>query len=218
MNFSELKEKARKSMKGNYMDAIIMVLIVGFISGVVGFIAGTIDGALGLSQNTKIVIFNTSYTSYSAGLFTSLASIIVSGFFGFGIINYFLKRSRNEEVTWKNVFDKKDLTIYFIVISLIVSIFTFLWSLLLIIPGIIAAFSYTMVYMVKLDNPEIGYMDAIRKSKELMKGHKWEYFLFNLSFIGWMILGIFTLGILYFWLVPYMSVAQCNFYNKLLEK
>ena len=106
----------------------------------------------------------------------------------------------------------------YLVISLLVGIFVTLWSLLLIIPGIIAALGYSQVYLVKLDNPEMGDFDAIKKSKELMKGHKWEFFLLGLSFIGWMILGIFTLGILYLWLIPYMSVTMCNFYNELVSQ
>ena len=64
----------------------------------------------------------------------------------------------------------------------------------------------------------MGNFDTIKKSKELMKGHKWEFFLLNLSFIGWIILGVFTLGILYLWLIPYMSVTMCNFYNELVAK
>lgn len=86
---------------------------------------------------------------------------------------------------------------------------------MLIIPGIIASISYSLAQYIMLDEPNLSPMDCIRKSKEMMKGHKGECFCLALSFIGWIILGIFTLGILYFWLVPYMSVTMCNFYNKL---
>lgn len=60
-------------------------------------------------------------------------------------------------------------------------------------------------------------MDVLRKSKELMKGHRFEYFVLGLSFLGWEILGLLTLGILYLWLIPYIQVTTANFYNKLLE-
>ena len=218
MKFSELKESARKSMKGYYKDAIIMVVVIAIIAAAGGFIAGILDNALGLVKTEEVVIFGVKATSKTAGIFTPLVEIVVSSLFTFGMLSFFLKRSRNEEVTWKEVFSKTNLCIYFFVVSIICGVFVTLWSLLLIIPGIIASFAYSMVYLVKLDDPEIGYLDAIKKSKELMKGHKWEYFLFNLSFIGWAILSVFTFGILAFWLVPYMSVAQCNFYNKLIEK
>ena len=218
MGFSELKENARKSLKGNYKDAIIMLIFLFLISFVAGFIGSLLDNTFGFTNEQTIEIGTFHYVSKSAGLFTSIFTLIETGLLGFGIYSYFLKRSRDKKVTWKEIFSQTNLFVYFIIISLLVGLFTTLWSLLLIIPGIIAALSYSQVFFVKLDNPDIGYMDAIKKSKELMKGHKWDYFLFNLSFIGWVILGIFTLGILYFWLIPYMSVAQCNFYNKLIEK
>ena len=75
-----------------------------------------------------------------------------------------------------------------------------------------------MASLIKLDNQDMKAMDCIRKSKEMMKGHKWEYFKLMFSFIGWIILGIFTFGILYFWLMPYMMVTECNFYNELLKE
>lgn len=100
---------------------------------------------------------------------------------------------------------------------MLTSVFTFLWSLLFIIPGIIASLSYSMVYFIALDNLELSALDVIRKSKEMMRGHKGEYFVLGLSFIGWGILGIFTLGILYLWLIPYMQVTMANFYNELKE-
>ena len=195
-----------------------MLIFLFLISFVAGFIGSLLDNTFGFTNEQTIEIGTFHYVSKSAGLFTSIFTLIETGLLGFGIYSYFLKRSRDKKVTWKEIFSQTNLFVYFIIISLLVGLFTTLWSLLLIIPGIIAALSYSQVFFVKLDNPDIGYMDAIKKSKELMKGHKWDYFLFNLSFIGWVILGIFTLGILYFWLIPYMSVAQCNFYNKLIEK
>ena len=64
----------------------------------------------------------------------------------------------------------------------------------------------------------MSYIDCLKKSNELMKGHKWEYFVLNLSFIGWALLVPFTLGLLSFWLAPYMAVTECNFYNKIAKK
>lgn len=218
MNFSELKENAKKSLKGKYSDVIIMYVVVALISAAVGCVCGFLDYSLGFQSTQRIVFGNYSFVQYNAGLLTSIGTLIVTSLFTFGIIDTFVKISRNEDVTWKNVFSKTNLFISFIVLSFLVSLFVTLWTLLLIIPGIIAAFSYTLVYYVKLDNPEIGYLDAIKKSKELMKGHKWEYFLLNLSFIGWILLVPFTLGILAFWLVPYISVTQCNFYNRIIKK
>lgn len=94
-------------------------------------------------------------------------------------------------------------------------LFIFLWSLLFIIPGIIKAFSYAMTPYILLDHPEMGVSEAITESRRIMDGHKWELFCLNLSFIGWILLGILTLGILFFWLTPYMSITHAAFYRSL---
>ena len=205
MNRVELKEKAKASLNGKYGDAILMMIVYFLMEIVLTFILGFTGGLLSLSEN-------------AVSLLSSIFSIIFSGLFGFGMISYYLKVSRNEEVTYKELFSKFDLCLPYILISLTTGAFIFLWSLLFIIPGIIASISYTLVYMIKLDNPEMSTMEVISKSKEMMKGHKIDYVVLVLSFLGWSILGIFTLGILYLWLIPYMSVTFANFYNSLKAK
>ena len=202
MNRGELKEKAKNSLKGKYEETIIMLLIYFSISLAVCIIIGIVFGR-----------FDESIVN----IISNIVSIFISGLFGFGYLSYFLKISRNEDVTTEELFSKKHLWITYIVIAIITYIFTFLWSLLFIIPGIIAAFSYSQAYLIALDNPELGAMDTIKKSKEMMKSHKMDYFVLQLSFLGWIILGIFTFGILYFWLIPYIAVTNANFYNSLKE-
>lgn len=98
------------------------------------------------------------------------------------------------------------------------TIFTFLWSLLLIIPGIIKSYSYAMTpYIVKdmvASGTQVGATDGINASKALMNGHKMDLFIFDLSFIGWFLLGVISvIGLL--WFVPYYQTAKANFYRKL---
>ncbi|WZL16770.1 MAG: DUF975 family protein [Lactobacillus kefiranofaciens] len=98
------------------------------------------------------------------------------------------------------------------------SIFTFLWTLLLIIPGIIKSYSYAMTpYIVKdmvASGKQVGATDGINASRELMNGHKMDLFVFDLSFIGWFLLGgISVIGML--WVVPYYQTAKANFYREL---
>ena len=131
------------------------------------------------------------------------------------MLSYFLKVSRNEPVTYKELFSKTNLFWSYLGIALLTSLFIILWSFLFIIPGIIASISYSLIYYIKLDNPELSASEVISKSKEMMNGHKWDYFVLGLSFIGWSILGIFTFGVLYLWLFPYMQVTYANFYNSL---
>ena len=91
-------------------------------------------------------------------------------------------------------------------------ILIFLWSLLLLIPGIIKSFAYAMTPFVLVDNPELSCYEAIKRSQELMKGNKWRYFLLALSFLGWILLGILSLGIGLFWIIPYIETTTAAFY------
>jgi uncharacterized membrane protein len=97
--------------------------------------------------------------------------------------------------------------------TFMVGLFTFLWSLLFIIPGIIKAYSYGLTLYIIAEDPEIRVMDAITKSREMMNGYKMKRFLLDLSFIGWGILCIFTLFIGLLWLIPYIGVTSAAFYN-----
>jgi uncharacterized membrane protein len=91
-------------------------------------------------------------------------------------------------------------------------------SFTLIVPGIIAAFRYSMAFYILKDHPEISPMEAIRRSKEMMVGQKWRYFVLNLSFIGWALLCILTLGIGFLWMHPYISVTNSHFYDELRNR
>ena len=202
MNRVEIKNNAKESLKGNLEEAIKLILILAAI----GFVSGMITGIGDANKNDAIILLG------------DFVSFIATALVSFGSLSFFLKISRNEEVTYKELFSKTDMFIPYIIISLITGILTILWSFLFIIPGIIAALSYSQAMLIKLDNPEMDAMECIRESKRLMNGHKLDYFILSLSFIGWMILGIFTFGILYLWLIPYISVSQANFYNALLEE
>ena len=89
----------------------------------------------------------------------------------------------------------------------------FLWTLLLFIPGIVMAFAYAMTPYILEDNPELSAWDASTRSREMMKGHKFDLFYLYLSFLGWAILAILTCGIGFIWLIPYMQLAEVSFYN-----
>ena len=85
--------------------------------------------------------------------------------------------------------------------------------LLLIIPGIIAALSYSMTFYILADDNSIGAMDAIKKSKKMMDGYKWKYFCLGLRLLGWALLCVLTLGIGFLWLIPYAQVSVAKFYD-----
>ena len=101
---------------------------------------------------------------------------------------------------------------------LLVGVFTFLWTLLLIIPGIIKSLAYSMTPFILKDYPELSANQAINLSMKMMEGRKFDLFYLYLSFIGWGILAIFTLGIGYLWLMPYMYTSTAAFYQNVKEE
>lgn len=97
----------------------------------------------------------------------------------------------------------------------LMDLFVFLWTLLLIIPGIIKSLAYAMTPFILAENPEIAAYDAIKLSEKMMMGHKWDLFVLCLSFIGWFILACLTFGIGFLWLTPYVQLSLCEFYEDL---
>ena len=96
---------------------------------------------------------------------------------------------------------------------LLMVLFILLWMLLLIIPGIIMSYAYMMTFYVLADDPQVGARDAIRRSKDMMRGNKWKLFCLYCRFIGWSLLALLTCGIGFLWLMPYMQAATAHFYE-----
>ena len=97
-------------------------------------------------------------------------------------------------------------------------LYIFCWTLLFIIPGIRAAFSYSLIYLIKADHPDWAADRCIGESKRLMEGNRWRYFCLCLSFVGWWILGVATCGLAFIFAMPYFYVAQAAFYEDLLDR
>jgi uncharacterized membrane protein len=142
-----------------------------------------------------------------------LISLIVSGPLSLGIIIFSLSLSRNTNPHLEQMFYGFKRFKDALVAYLLTTLFTMLWALLLLVPGIVAALSYTMTFYIMADDESISARDAIKKSKKMMNGYKWKMFCLDLRFLGWAILCIFTLGIGFIWLIPYMSVATAKFYE-----
>ncbi len=130
-----------------------------------------------------------------------------------GLVLYLVKFINNDKPQFTDIFSKSADFVKDLVIGFLVGLFIFLWSLLLIIPGIIKAYAYSLVPMLLGDDKykDLTYMEYITKSREMMKGHKMDYFVLQLSFIGWHLLAILTLGLLELWIVPYQKVAETKF-------
>lgn len=141
--------------------------------------------------------------------------LIVCGPIAVGVMGCALAVANGKAVKLEDMFSGFKNFLETFLLYLINSIFIFLWSLLLIIPGIIAELKYSMSYFIIKENPKIGSSEARKQSIEMMYGHKWQLFCLRFSFIGWILLSILTLGILFLWVIPYMRTAEAEFYNNL---
>jgi len=147
----------------------------------------------------------------------SLINLFISGAFTLGVSQFFLRYSQKENPDLGIIFDGfnhyKNATVAYILMI----IYICLWTLLLIIPGIIASLSYSQVFYILSENPELSGSEALRKSKDMMNGHKLKFFTLGLRFFGWGILSILTLGIGFIWLFPYMTTSSALFYKDIKD-
>lgn len=142
-----------------------------------------------------------------------IISLLIGGPMAIGLATYSLALAREEDANINQLFDGFNkfglaLAAYFLMLVFIV-----LWMLLLIIPGIIAALSYSMTFYIIADDESIDAMEAIDKSKAMMDGYKWKYFCLALRFVGWALLCVLTFGVGFLWLMPYIQVTNAKFYE-----
>jgi uncharacterized membrane protein len=184
-----LRAEARKSLEGKWELGVVITLVYLVI-------VGAISGIVRLSPSI------------------ALASLLVTPILGFGIAIAFLKSFRGESLEVGNMFVGFNNYSKVLGTMLLTWLFTYLWTLLFIVPGIIKAYSYAMTPYILHDDPTVGANEAIERSMVMMNGHKAKLFWLDLSFIGWGLLCILTLGIGLLWLLPYMQSARAAFYEE----
>ncbi len=201
----ELKSQAKaaiRTSKPHY--ALVMLAVLIFTAAIVG-----VQNALAPDPNS----YELPSMAYSI---VSLLVAIVSVMVDTGLKWYGLMLIRGNGQNAGRAFSLVyGCFITVLVTSIVMGIFTALWSLLLIIPGIIASYRYRMAMYIIHDDPEVGIMEAIRKSKQMMVGHKMDLFVLDLSFIGWGLLSVITLGIATLYVGPYVAATQAAFYDSI---
>ena len=201
----ELKSQAKaaiRTSKPHY--ALVMLAVLIFTAAIVG-----VQNALAPDPNS----YELPSMAYSI---VSLLVAIVSVMVDTGLKWYGLMLIRGNGQNAGRAFSLVcGCFITVLVTSIVIGIFTALWSLLLIIPGIIASYRYRMAMYIIHDDPEVGIMEAIRKSKQMMVGHKMDLFVLDLSFIGWYLLSVITLGIATLYVGPYVAATQAAFYDSI---
>mgnify|MGYP000074377671 CR=1 FL=1 len=142
-----------------------------------------------------------------------LITIVIGGASTLGYAKFNLALVDRKDARFEDLFSQFDRIGAGFCMQFLRGLYVFLWSLLLIIPGIIAAYSYAMTPYIMVEHPGYGANEAIGLSKELMRGNKWRLFCLELSFIGWGLLSTLTLGIGFLWLIPYTEAANAAFYR-----
>lgn len=217
---TELRYMSRNQLKGSWLIPIIVCAIYSLVFTILnddyswfGLTAVNFGGGMYTwSANIGENVYHWSGFHMNLGW---IISMILSGPFMLGLTQYFIKFSRNDPQPVESLFNGFKKFTPSLVLYLLISIYTFLWTLLLIIPGIIAALSYSQAFYIMNDNPNISAMEAIDISKKMMDGHKLRYLVLNLSFIGWFILACLSFGIGFLWFNPYYHLTMANFYEDL---
>lgn len=152
----------------------------------------------------------------SAVSFTIIGSLLLTGAIEFGYCAYLITVTRNKDSDFGKLLSGFNRFGDVCITGILKWLFTGLWSLLFVIPGIVKSYSYAMTMYIMQDHPELSGNDAITKSRQMMDGHKFDLFILDLSFIGWYLLGALTFGILIiFYVEPYRQVTRTNFYEQL---
>lgn len=217
MNASELRLKARQSLKGNYWNAVLMAFLAS-IFGALIVNGGTFD--LDFKQEVPTVLQDLPKIVARVllaviGTFSalSLVHLILGGVVQLGYAQYLLKQQDREISAMKDLFSQFDRFKDGFLQLFLRKLFVALWSLLLVIPGIYKSFAYSMTPFLMAEDPTLSARAAMRLSEEKMDGHKWELFCLELSFIGWILLAVITFGVGEIFLAPYMNAAFAAFYR-----
>lgn len=194
---SQLRQKGANDLDGRWNEAALLTFIYVIISGIF---------SVTVSAGAELFVPHVG---------TVLSLLLLPMGWGYSIaflVNH--RKSDSDPFGIGCLFDGYHDFVRIMLTILLEYIYVVLWTILLVIPGIIKALSYSMTNFVLRDRPDLRYNGAIELSMAMMQGHKWDLFWLYLTFIGWAILCIFTLGIGYFWLQPYMTSTMANFYEE----
>ena len=193
---AELKQQAKAQLKGNLGMLLVVLLVYFLVCLAVSLVGGLIFGKI------PVLLYVITY---------AIVPPIALGYY-----MVYLDVTYGERPQVATLFRPfKECWGHSVLLTILVAIFTFLWTLLLIVPGIIKSFSYSQAFFILAENPNMTAKEAIDESKLIMDGHKMDLFVLYLSFIGWFLLGYITLGLGFIYVAPYMTLTLTNFYHNI---
>ena len=217
MNREVLKVDAKNAMKQALISPYLVTVIMGIILTVLSVIQMFLDkwqkiletSHAGADQWRSYILFSIVFL---------IVYLIINTLLEFGYQSFCLKVSkRDASMSYGDLFSSASYFFKAFGLYFMIGLFVTLWSLLLIIPGIIASLRYSQAIFIMVENPEKGIFQCIEESKDMMDGRLWEYFVLELSFILWHLLALVTCTLAYIYVYPYITVTLANYYNEIKD-
>ena len=217
MYAKDFRALARQALAGRWGVAVGTGLVALLLGGTIGSSASTgSSSSVGSSvgnyvQEHDLSVYIPDFVWMALVFLAAILSIyavvcfVIGGTVQLGYAKFNLALVDHREACFSDLFSQFSRFGDGFLLNLLMTIFVVLWSLLLVIPGIIASYSYAMAPYILYENPGMRPTAAIKASKELMRGNKWRLFCLQFSFIGWALLCALTAGIGYLWLCPYQG-------------
>ncbi len=210
MDRKEIKELAKSKIKGNKWNIIWPMLVIGVINSILTRLLGATVN-IDINNLESIESIQVSPKVY----FSSFVVSLIIGVITAGYIKYILNFVRTGKFDTDTILETiKTKWLNVLIATVLTSIIIGLCTALFVVPGIIMALAYAFTTLLVIDT-DVSGSDSLKASREMMKGYKWNYFVFGLSFIGWILLVPFTFGLILIWLYPYMVVANTLYYEEL---
>lgn len=216
MNYSNIRARARENLRGHWGVSVAAAFVAAVFGALLVSSGNVVEIVKKVGEEVSAPRVAALLALISSAISAvSLVHLILGGVVQLGYSKFLLSQHDGGDYAVKDLFFQFDrFTVGFLQYFLR-NLFVVLWTLLLIVPGLIKSLSYAMTPFILADHPELTAKQAIRRSMELMDGNKWDLFVLGLSFIGWELLNVLTLGIGSFWLNPYKNAAYAAFYREI---
>lgn len=232
----DFRERARMALENNWLVAVLTGLVASLLGAAVTFLNETggsssdveqeleeleargINATELLSNPVMQAVLAVAGIMLIATVIWGIVCFIIGGPITLGYAKYNLNLVDGNNPQFSDLFSKFDCFGQGFCVQFLRRLFLLLWTCCFFIPGIVKNYSYSMAAYIAAENPDMSATDCITESRKLMDGNKWRLFCLNLSFIGWSFLCVFTLGIGFLFLFPYMEASYAAFYREIVNE
>lgn len=236
MNYGNLRFKARDALSGHWGVSVGVAALAALLGGLMlgASFLPEVKYTIPLTFLEEYPVFSEAFLrfghlfaeepirfgnfsiSFQGGVM-GLAAFLIGGVLQLGYAGFLLKQHDRQQAEFNDLFSQFHRFGQGFAQKFLRSLYTFLWALLFVIPGIVASYRYAMTPYIMAEYPELTASEAIDRSKALMDGHKGELFVLRLTFLGWDLLAAISLNIGNLWLNPYKNAAEAAFYREITK-